>query len=176
MRTQHAEYFYSAASAEGQARLAVQQPRSRRGAGTTAWGPAVPGLADAAAQGELAPVVRVQGFLDVVVGARCGHRADLVDPLALVDRTRSLPAAVVRLDQVVGVLAQAVAVEGARQVERLDVGQAGVARGAEDRGVDRRQGRGVGPVGIGVPEAAAAGALPGVAGLAVPEGGAVGDG
>src|SRR4051812_44839792 len=127
---------------------------------------AVVGLADATAQGQLTPVVGVERLLHLVGAEDRRHGADLVDPLALVDRAGLRPGAqALLLQQADRVLAQPVAVERRLELEDAHVGQAGLRRRVLDRVVDGRQRRVVGPVGVVVPEAAAAGVLAGVARL-----------
>ena len=157
---------------EGHPRLAAHQTGAGDRARAAARAAAVPGLAHAAAGGHLRPVVRVQRLLDVVGAVRAAgaDRPDLVDPLRLVDRRRLGPGGqALLLVQAHRVLAQPTAVEGRGQVERAGVGQPRGGDGALDGVVDGRQRAVVGPVGVGVPEAAAAGVLPGVAALGVPE-------
>src|SRR4051812_9068090 len=81
-------------------------------AGAAARGAAVVGLADATAQRQLTPVVGVQRLLDLVGPEHRRDGADLVDPLALVDRAGLGPGAqALLLQQPDGVLAQPAAVE-----------------------------------------------------------------
>ena len=146
------------------------EPVRRARAGAAARRAAVVGLAHAVAQRPLTPVVGVQRLLHEVRPEDRRDRADLLDPLGVVDRAGALPGREAPLlEQPDGVLTQPAPVERVLQLHDLHVAEAGLGRTVLDRVVDRRQGRVDGPVGVVVPEAAAPGVLTRVAGLAVAE-------
>ena len=112
----------------------------------------------------------MQVLLDVVVAAGGRDRPDALEPLDVIERARSAPRRIRGVvDAVDRVLAQPASVERRAELERFQVWQARLGGGVHHRVVDRRQQRGVGVVGVRVPEAAATRRLPGEAGLRVAE-------
>src|SRR4051794_4673339 len=86
------------------------EPVGRAHAGAAAWRAPVVRLAHAVAQRPLTPVVGVQRLLHVVRPEDRRHRADLLDPLAVVDRAGALPRRqAALLEQADRVLAEATA-------------------------------------------------------------------
>src|SRR5882757_5127803 len=155
---------------EGDVGLALPVDATGRVAGTAAHRAVVVRLAQAVAHRQLAPVVGVDVLLQLVrPGDRAG-RADLVDPLAVVGRAGLRPRTQAPfLEQPVGVLAQAVAVHDAADVEQPRVREPGLVERVADRAVDRGERGVVRPVGVLVPHATTARALPRPAGLVVAE-------